>query len=98
MELLATLDLADTNAFFDTFFRLPDFFWRGFLSSSLSSTQLVAFAIVTYILAPFRIKWALMQHMITSPAGRYLLRVYLGKPEGMTQIIFGSDKRSMANL
>jgi hypothetical protein len=33
MELLAKLDLARTNAFFATFFRLPDFYWRGFLSS-----------------------------------------------------------------
>ena len=33
MELLAKLDLGHTNAFFATFFRLPDFYWRGFLSS-----------------------------------------------------------------
>ena len=33
MELLAKLDLRHTNLFFATFFRLPDFYWRGFLSS-----------------------------------------------------------------
>lgn len=78
MELLATLDLGATNAFFDTFFRLPDFYWRGFLSSSLSSAQLIVFALLTYALAPVGIKWALMRHLVTSPAGGYLLRAYLG--------------------
>ena len=79
MELLATLDLAHTNAFFDTFFRLPDFYWRGFLSSSLTSSQLIVFALLTYVLAPLSIKWALMRHLITSPAGGYLMRAYLGR-------------------
>ena len=78
MEFLATLDLSHTNAFFDTFFRLPDFYWRGFLSSSLSSRQLIVFALLTYVLAPFGIKWQLMRHLITSPAGAYLVRAYLG--------------------
>ena len=79
MELLATLDLAHTNAFFDTFFRLPDFYWRGFLSSSLTSSQLIVFALLTYVLAPLSIKWALMRHLVTSPAGGYLMRAYLGR-------------------
>ena len=33
MELLARLDLGATNDFFRTFFRLPTFYWRGFLAS-----------------------------------------------------------------
>lgn len=79
MELLATLDLTSTNAFFSTFFRLPDFYWRGFLSSSLSSSQLIIFALLTYVMAPLNIKWALMKHLVTSPAGSYLVRAYLGR-------------------
>lgn len=78
MELLATLDLGATNSFFRTFFRLPDFYWRGFLSSSLSSTQLIAFALLTFVLAPPSIQLALMRHLITNPAGSYLVRHYLG--------------------
>ena len=39
MELLTRLDLASTNEFFSTFFRLPDTYWRGFLASRLSSLQ-----------------------------------------------------------
>ena len=78
MELLATLDLAHTNDFFSTFFRLPDFYWRGFLSSELSSGQLIVFALLTYALAPLSIKWSLMRHLVTSPAGGYLVRAYLG--------------------
>jgi hypothetical protein len=78
MELLATLDLAHTNAFFSTFFRLPDFYWRGFLSSELSSGQLIVFALLTYAMAPLSIKWSLMRHLVNSPAGGYLVRAYLG--------------------
>ena len=80
MELLARLDLHSTNAFFSTFFRLPDFFWRGFLSSSLTSAQLIAFALLTFALAPFSIQLALVRHLITHPAGPYLIRHYLGEP------------------
>ena len=79
MELLATLDLDATNAFFATFFRLPDHFWRGFLASNLSSNQLIAFALIVYAAAPLRIKWALMRHLAGHPAGQYLLRAYLAR-------------------
>lgn len=78
MELLAKLDLRATNAFFSTFFRLPDFYWRGFLASSLTSPQLIVFALLTFALAPASIQLALMRHLITDPAGSYLIRHYLG--------------------
>jgi hypothetical protein len=51
MELLASLDLSATNSFFSTFFALPTFFWRGFLASKLTPTDLVGFALVTFLLA-----------------------------------------------
>ena len=91
MELLATLDLAHTNAFFSTFFNLPDFYWRGFLSSSLSSRQLIAFALLTYVLAPLGIKWALMRHLVTSPAGGYLVRAYLGTNSAGRRRVSGQE-------
>lgn len=78
MELLAGLDLASTNSFFFTFFRLPLFFWRGFLASTLTSTQLVAFALMTFLVASLDIKIRLVQHLLTDPAGAYLIAAYKG--------------------
>ena len=78
MELLASLDLAATNDFFRAFFRLPDPLWRGFLASTLGSGRLVVFALATFVLAPPGIKLALARHLVTNPAGAYLIRHYLG--------------------
>ncbi len=79
MELLCRLDLQHTNAFFATFFRLPGFYWRGFLGSTLSSAQLLAFAMLTFAIAPPSIQSRLVAHLLTDPAGSYLVRAYLGK-------------------
>lgn len=80
MELLCRLDLEHTNQFFGTFFKLPAYFWRGFLGSTLNSAQLLAFAGVTFAIAPVGIKAKLVSHLMTHPAGQYLLRAYLGVP------------------
>lgn len=79
MELLAQLDIQATNNFFSTFFRLPDRYWRGFLASTLSSRQLIVFAMWMMIKAPPSIQLKLMQHMLLDPAGKYMLRTYAGK-------------------
>ncbi len=79
MELLTQLDIGATNNFFRTFFSLPDFYWRGFLASSLSSGHLLAFAFLTMIKAPPGIQFKLMKHLITDPAGMYMLRTYAGE-------------------
>lgn len=81
MELLARLDLSATNDFFATFFRLPDSFWRGFLASQLSSSKLVVFALLTFVLAPTKIRWHLVHHFLSHPAGIYMLRTYAGVPD-----------------
>ncbi len=78
MELLAQLDIKSTNNFFSTFFRLPDRYWRGFLASSLSSRQLILFAMWMMVRAPPSIQLKLMQHMLLDPAGKYMLRTYAG--------------------
>lgn len=65
MELLTQLDLGATNEFFRTFFALPQFYWRGFLGSSLSSAQLIVFALLTFALAPMNIKTKLVAHLMT---------------------------------
>lgn len=69
MELLATLDLASTNAFFNTFFRLPGDYWRGFLASKLSSADLILFALAVFTLAPWSIKYKLVEHLVTGGCG-----------------------------
>ncbi|GAX80966.1 hypothetical protein CEUSTIGMA_g8401.t1 [Chlamydomonas eustigma] len=84
MELLASFDLKSTNNFFDTFFRLPSFYWRGFLASKLTPTDLVGFALFTFLIAGLDIKLRLVQHLITDPAGVYLYHAYkafLSKPD-----------------
>ena len=79
MELLCQLDVGATADFFTTFFRLPGHYWRGFLASQLSSLDLLGFAAVTFALAPANIKAKLVAHLLTDPAGQYLLRTYTGR-------------------
>lgn len=78
MELLAKLGPSDTDAFFGAFFALPARLWRGFLSSQLSSAELVLFALATFAAAPMGVRFALVRHMVSDPSGRHLLRAYLG--------------------
>lgn len=77
MELLCSLDLTATCDFFTTFFNLPDGLWRGFLASTLSSTELLGFALVTFGIAPLNIKAKLVSHMLRDPSGAYMLKKYL---------------------
>ena len=77
MELLAKLGPADTDAFFGAFFALPARLWRGFLSSRLSSAELVLFALATFVAAPMGVRAALVKHMMLDPSGRHLVRAYL---------------------
>lgn len=56
--------------------RLPNNYWRGFLASQLSSMDLIAFALTTFVLAPFNIKAKLVGHLMKDPAGKYLIDVY----------------------
>lgn len=91
MELLCKLDVANTADFFITFFSLPKYYWQGFLASKLSSTDLLAFAMLTFFLAPVNIKAKLMSHLGT-PAGQYFMNVYLGK----NRETLGLGQRAMA--
>ncbi|KAI8112904.1 hypothetical protein M9434_004224 [Picochlorum sp. BPE23] len=79
MELLCQLDLLNTSDFFTTFFALPKNQWEGFLASKLSSVDLLVFALLTFAIAPFNIKYRLVNHLITHPAGKYLLETYMKK-------------------
>lgn len=76
MELLCQLDLQNTTDFFSTFFALPKSQWEGFLASKLSSINLLTFALLTFAIAPPSIKFRLVNHLVTHPAGKYLLETY----------------------
>ena len=77
MELLCQLDVKETTDFFSTFFALPKNQWEGFLASKLSSVDLLGFALYTFAIAPVNIKVALVNHLVTHPAGSYFIRTYL---------------------
>eukprot|EP00892_Ulva_mutabilis_P011169 jgi/Ulvmu1/8424/UM043_0002.1 len=76
MELLATLEVQSIHDFFDCFFSLPDFYWRGFLASRLSSVQLLAFAMLTFTTCSMRIRALLMKHLFTNQSGAYMIDAY----------------------
>ena len=65
MELLAQLELPQINNFFTTFFKLPPFYWKGFLSTSISSVDLLIFAIITFTIAQPSIKFRLISHLLS---------------------------------
>lgn len=77
MELLCQLDLQNTTDFFSTFFGLPKSQWEQFLASKLSSLNLLTFALLTFAIAPPNIKFRLVNHLATHPAGKYLLETYM---------------------
>lgn len=77
MELLCRLNVKETTDFFSTFFALPKRQWEGFLASKLSSVDLLGFALYTFALAPLNIKFALVSHLMTHPAGKYFVGTYL---------------------
>lgn len=77
MELLATFEVASIHNFFTTFFRLPDRYWRGFLASKLSSSELMVFALLTFVSCGTRTRFELLRHLTTNASGGYLVRTYL---------------------
>jgi lycopene epsilon-cyclase len=76
MELLATLEVRSIHQFFDTFFRLPDRYWRGFLASKLSAVDLLVFAMLTFVSCSGHIRAKLMGHLFTSDSGMYMINSY----------------------
>jgi len=76
MELLAKLSLKEINEFFETFFILPEKLWRGFLSSKLSSLELLGFALVFFVYAPNTMRFKLLEHLAKHPAGKLMIQTY----------------------
>ena len=52
--------------------------WRGFLGSTLSSADLLWFALVTFVRAPNSLRYRLVKHLFTDVTGAQLVQAYLG--------------------
>lgn len=78
LELILQLDTPGIKDFFVTFFRLPEWLWKGFLGSKLSSVDLIWFALATFVVAPNSLRFRLVQHLIQDPSGAKLLQTYTG--------------------
>lgn len=77
LALILELDIEGIRTFFQTFFRLPTWMWQGFLSSSLSSLDLIWFAFYMFLIAPQSMRMALVRHLIYDPAGSRMVKTYL---------------------
>ncbi|GAQ89563.1 lycopene epsilon cyclase [Klebsormidium nitens] len=82
LELILRQDLDGTREFFDTFFRLPEPLWKGFLSSSLSSVDLLGFAFMMFVKGSNGLRYRLIEHLVTHPQGLRMLQVYAGVETG----------------
>jgi len=78
LELILQLDTAGVRDFFCTFFQLPEWLWKGFLGSKLSSLELIWFALATFMVAPNSLRYRLVRHLMVDPSGASLLRTYTG--------------------
>ncbi|MCO5597606.1 hypothetical protein L7F22_051686 [Adiantum nelumboides] len=76
LELILQLDVNGVRMFFNTFFQLPEWMWKGFLAANLSSAELVWFAIMTFFVAPNDLRYRLVRHLMVDPSGSNLIRMY----------------------
>ncbi|KAI3865636.1 hypothetical protein MKW92_003068 [Papaver armeniacum] len=77
LELIVQLDIEGIRTFFQTFFSLPDWMWKGFLGSSLSSTDLLLFAVYMFVIAPNSMRKLLVGHLLSDPTGALMVKTYL---------------------
>lgn len=78
LELILQLDTPGIKDFFVTFFQLPEWLWKGFLGSKLSSVDLIWFALATFVIAPNTLRFQLVRHLIVHPSGAKLMQAYIG--------------------
>nr|ABN09120.1 NAD-binding site [Medicago truncatula] len=77
LALIVQLDIEGTRTFFRTFFCLPEWMWQGFLGSSLSSKDLLLFALYMFIIAPNNLRMSLVRHLLSDPTGSTMIKTYL---------------------
>lgn len=51
--------------------------WQGFLGSTLSSVDLIWFAIFMFVVAPQSMRMRLVRHLLSDPTGATMVRMYL---------------------
>lgn len=78
LQNLLTFDEAQLHAFFTTFFHLPPWMWRGYLSNSLTTVQLMQTMLTLFARAPQRVRGRLTQSL--GSQGALLCRALLGRP------------------
>ncbi|KAG9451815.1 hypothetical protein H6P81_004719 [Aristolochia fimbriata] len=77
LSLLLRFDIEGIREFFQTFFELPEWMVQGFLGSTLSSRDLIWFALYMFAVAPNNMRMCLVRHLFFDPAGASLARAYL---------------------
>ncbi|CAH8377232.1 unnamed protein product [Eruca vesicaria subsp. sativa] len=77
LALIVQFDIQGIRSFFQTFFRLPKWMWRGFLGSTLTSGDLVLFAFYMFIIAPNNLRKGLINHLVSDPTGATMIKTYL---------------------
>ncbi|GMH13741.1 hypothetical protein Nepgr_015582 [Nepenthes gracilis] len=76
LALILQLDIEGIRTFFHTFFRLPKWMWQGFLSSSLSSVDLMLFAFYMFVIAPNDLRKRLIRHLLSDPTGAIMVKTF----------------------
>lgn len=77
LALILELDIEGIRTFFQSFFRLPKWMSQGFLGSTLSSADLLLFALYMFVIAPNEMRKCLINHLISDPTGSIMVRTYL---------------------
>nr|WPR11960.1 lycopene epsilon cyclase [Crocus sativus] len=77
LALILDLDIEGIRTFFQTFFQLPKWMWQGFLGSTLSSVDLIWFAIYMFAIAPNSLRMCLVRHLLCDPTGATMVKTYL---------------------
>ncbi|KAJ6794723.1 lycopene epsilon cyclase, chloroplastic [Iris pallida] len=77
LALILDLDIEGIRTFFQTFFQLPDWMWKGFLGSTLSSVDLIWFAFYMFAIAPNNLRMCLVRHLLSDPTGATMVKTYL---------------------
>ncbi|KAG6413863.1 hypothetical protein SASPL_126578 [Salvia splendens] len=77
LALILQLDIEGIRTFFHSFFRLPKWMSQGFLGSTLSSGDLLLFALYMFVIAPNDMRKSLINHLISDPTGGIMVKTYL---------------------
>ncbi|XP_066312041.1 lycopene epsilon cyclase, chloroplastic-like [Miscanthus floridulus] len=77
LALIIQLNNEGIQTFFEAFFRVPKWMWRGFLGSTLSSVDLILFSFYMFAIAPNQLRMNLVRHLLSDPTGSTMIKTYL---------------------